>query len=157
MIIVSNTSPINYLILIEQINLLAELFQQIIIPQAVYTELSDRFAPPPVQAWIANPPSWLKIQSVSQTADAIANLLDPGETEAIVLAQELNADLLILDDMKARRIAKDRGLAITGILGILDQAATIKLIDLPVAIQRLKNTSFWASDSLLQKLLDKHS
>ncbi|MBD2499816.1 DUF3368 domain-containing protein [Anabaena azotica] len=156
MIIVSNTSPINYLILIEQINLLAELFQEIIIPQAVYTELSDKFAPPPVQAWIRNPPSWLKIQPVSQTADAIANLLDPGETEAILLAQELNADLLILDDMKARRIAKDRGLAITGILGILDQAATMKLIDLPVAIQSLKNTSFWASDSLLQKLLDKH-
>jgi predicted nucleic acid-binding protein len=118
MIIISNTSPINYLILIEQINLLPELFQQIIIPQAVYTELSDRFAPPTVQAWIANQPGWLKIQPISQSVDAIANLLDPGETEAILLAQELNADLLILDDMKARRIAQDRGLAITGILGI---------------------------------------
>jgi len=50
MIIISNTSPINYLILIGQINLLPQLFQQIIIPQAVYTELSDRLAPPPVQA-----------------------------------------------------------------------------------------------------------
>ncbi|WP_292877148.1 hypothetical protein [Nostoc sp. NMS1] len=67
MIIVSNTSPINYLILIGQINLLPELFQQIIIPQAVYTELSDKLAPPPVQAWIAAPPNWLKIQTVSQT------------------------------------------------------------------------------------------
>ncbi|PHM10743.1 DUF3368 domain-containing protein [Nostoc sp. 'Peltigera malacea cyanobiont' DB3992] len=162
MIIVSNTSPINYLILIGQINLLPELFQQIIIPQAVYTELSDKLAPPPVQAWIATPPSWLKIQTVSQSMDAMsttdyANLLDPGESEAILLAQELNADLLVLDDMKARRIAKDRGLAITGILGILDQATTMKLINLPVTIQSLKNTSFWASDSLFQKLLEKHS
>jgi predicted nucleic acid-binding protein len=157
MIIVSNTSPINYLILIGQINLLPELFQQIIIPQAVYTELSDKLAPPPVQAWIATPPSWLKIQTVSQSTDAIANLLDLGESEAILLAQELNADLLILDDMKARRIAKDRNLVITGILGILDQATTMKLINLPVTIQSLKNTSFWASDSLFQKLLDKHS
>jgi predicted nucleic acid-binding protein len=164
MIIVSNTSPINYLILIGQINLLPELFQQIIIPQAVYTELSDKFAPQPVQTWIRNPPSWLKIQPVSQSVDAMsttgyayANLLDPGESEAILLAQELNADLLILDDMKARRIAKDRGLVITGILGILDQAATMKLIDLPVAIQNLKDTSFWAADSLYQKLLDKYS
>jgi predicted nucleic acid-binding protein len=97
MIIVSNTSPINYLILIGQINLLPELFQQIIIPQAVYTELSDKLAPLPVQAWIATPPSWLKIQTVSQSTDAIANLLDPGESEAILLAQELNADLLILE------------------------------------------------------------
>ncbi|MFN6486217.1 MULTISPECIES: DUF3368 domain-containing protein [unclassified Nostoc] len=157
MIIVSNTSPINYLILIGQINLLPELFQQIIIPQAVYTELSDKLAPLPVQAWIAAPPSWLKIQTVSQSTDVMANLLDPGESEAILLAQELNADLLILDDMKARRIAKDRGLVITGILGILDQATTMKLINLPVTIQSLKNTSFWASDSLFQKLLDKHS
>ncbi|MEH2316194.1 DUF3368 domain-containing protein [Nostoc sp.] len=59
--------------------------------------------------------------------------------------------------MKARRIAKDRGLVITGILGILDQATTMKLINLPVTIQNLKNTSFWASDSLFQKLLEKHS
>jgi predicted nucleic acid-binding protein len=58
--------------------------------------------------------------------------------------------------MKARRIAKERGLVITGILGILDQATSMKLINLPNAVQSLKNTSFWASDSLFQKLLDKH-
>ena len=157
MIIVSNTSPINYLILIGEIDLLPKLFQQIIIPQAVYSELSDPLAPPPVQAWITDRPNWLKIQSVSRTSDAIVDLLDPGERAAILLAQELNADLLLLDDMKARRTAKDRGLAIAGILGILDRAATMKLIDLPATIQSLKNTSFWTSDRLLQKLLDKHS
>jgi predicted nucleic acid-binding protein len=84
-------------------------------------------------------------------------LLDPGERAAILLTQELNADLLLLDDMKARRIATDRGFTITGILGILDRAATMKLIDLPTAVQRLQNTSFWTSDSLLQRLLNKHS
>ena len=157
MIIVSNTSPINYLILIGHINLLPELFQQIIIPQAVYSELSDASAPSPVQTWIATPPDWLKIQPVSQPSDAILALLDPGERAAILLAQELNADLILLDDMKARRTATERGLAITGILGILDRAATMKLIDLPAAVQSLQNTSFWASDSLFQKLLDKHS
>jgi predicted nucleic acid-binding protein len=59
--------------------------------------------------------------------------------------------------MKARRIAQERGFALTGILGILDQAASMKLIDLPSAVQRLQNTSFWASDRLLKTLLDKHS
>jgi predicted nucleic acid-binding protein len=156
MIIVSNTSPINYLILIGHINLVPELFDAIIIPQAVYSELSDASAPSPVQTWIATPPDWLKIQPVSQPSDATLALLDPGEREAILLAQELNADLLLLDDMKARRTATERGLAITGILGILDQAATMKLIDLPAAVQNLQNTSFWASESLFQKLLDKH-
>lgn len=157
MIIVSNTSIINYLILIEHINLLSKLFKQIIIPQEVYNELSDAAAPLPVQTWIAAPPDWLKIQSVSQPSDAVVDLLDPGERAAILLAQEINADLLLLDDMKARRAATDRGLTITGILGILDQAATMKLIDLSVAVQNLQNTSFWASDSLFQRLLDKHS
>ena len=157
MIIVSNTSPINYLILIGHINLLPKMFKQIIIPQEVYNELSDAAAPLPVQTWIATPPEWLKVQSINQPSDAIVDLLDPGERAAILIAQELNADLLLLDDMKARRTAMDRGFAITGILGILDQAATMKLIDVPAAIQSLQNTSFWASDSLLQRLLDKHS
>ena len=157
MIIVSNTSPINYLILIGHINLLPKMFKQIIIPQEVYNELSDAAAPLPVQTWIATPPDWLKVQSINQPSDAIVDLLDPGERAAILIAQELNADLLLLDDMKARRTAMDRGFAITGILGILDQAATMKLIDVPAAIQSLQNTSFWASDSLLQRLLDKHS
>ncbi|MGD2184293.1 DUF3368 domain-containing protein [Lusitaniella coriacea] len=157
MIIVSNTSPINYLILIGHINLLPELFQQIIIPQEVYNELSDGGTPPLVQTWITTPPNWLKIQQVARTSDAIVDLLDPGERAAILLAQELNADLLLLDDMKARLTAIDRGLAITGILGILDRAATLKLIDLPAAVQSLQSTSFWASDSLFQRLLDKHS
>lgn len=59
--------------------------------------------------------------------------------------------------MKARRTAIERGLVITGILGILDRAATMNLIDLSTAVQSLQNTSFWASDSLLQRLLDKHA
>jgi predicted nucleic acid-binding protein len=157
MIIVSNTSPINYLILIGHINLLSQLFGQIIIPQAVYSELSDISAPSPVQTWTATPPDWLKIRPVSQPSDAILDLLDPGERAAILLAQELNADLLLVDDMKARRTATERGLAITGILGILDQAATMQLINLSTAVQNLQSTSFWASDSLLQRLFDKHS
>lgn len=147
MIIVSNTSPINYLILIGQIELLPELFRQITIPQAVYRELSDTEAPSSVQTWIATPPAWLKIKSTSQASDISIDFLDPGESAAILLAQELNADLILLDDMKARHAAQVRGLNITGILGILDQAATMNLIDLPATVKSLQNTSFWASDT----------
>ncbi len=157
MIIVSNTSPINYLILIGEIDLLPKLFGKIFIPQAVYIELSDEEAPNLVKTWITTPPNWLKIEPVSQASDAIIDLLDPGERAAIFLAQELRADLILLDDMKARRAAKERGLNMTGILGILDQAATMKLINLPNVVQRLQSTSFWASDSLFQRLLDKHA
>jgi predicted nucleic acid-binding protein len=157
MIVISNTSPINYLVLIGHTDLLPKLFQQIIIPQAVYDELSDASAPSLVQDWVAAPPDWLRIRTVNQTSDPIIDLLDPGERAAILLAQELRADLLLLDDMKARRTATDNGFAITGILGILDQAATMRLLDLSLAVKRLRDTSFWASDSLLQRLLEKHS
>ncbi|MEO1354063.1 MAG: DUF3368 domain-containing protein [Cyanobacteria bacterium J06635_15] len=157
MIIVSNTSPINYLILTEQIELLPNLFQQIIIPEAVYSELSDPLAPKSVQAWVATPPNWLNIQTINRSSDAAVDLLDPGERAAILLAQELKANLLLLDDMKARLIAAERGLTITGTLGILDQAATMELVDLPRVVQKLRSTSFWVSDKLLQALLEKHA
>ena len=157
MIVVSNTSPINYLILTGYIEVLPALFGEIHIPQAVFNELSDVAAPPLVRDWIVQAPSWLQVQSVSQVADTTLALLDPGEQAAILLAQELRADLILLDDMQARRAATQKSLNITGILGILDQAATRKLIDLPTAVKSLRNTSFWVADSLLQRLLDKHS
>lgn len=157
MIIVSDTSPINYLILIEQIDLLPSLFKQIVIPEAVYHELSDAAAPPLVQNWIATPPAWLTVLPANHPGDNIVDQLDPGERASILLAQELGAALILLDDMKARRVAIDRGFTITGILGILDQAATMCLINLPAAVYSLQNTSFWASDALFQRLLDKHS
>lgn len=77
MIIVSNTSPINYLVLIGHIELLPQLFEQIIIPQAVYNELSDKAAPLHVRRWITTPPTWLIIQTVTQASDAAVDLLDP--------------------------------------------------------------------------------
>ncbi|MEM9008801.1 MAG: DUF3368 domain-containing protein [Cyanobacteria bacterium P01_F01_bin.86] len=156
MIIVSNTSPINYLVLIGQIDVLRDLFGQITIPQAVYDELSDIAAPESVRSWIINSPDWLNIESVNVSSDKELDLLDPGERAAIFLAQAMNADLVLLDDMKARHAATNKGLRITGILGILDQAATLNLIDLPNAVATLQATSFWASDSLFRRLLEKH-
>ena len=114
---------------------------QITIPQTVMSELSAPEAPNLVRTWIGTPPDWLKIQSVSHPRDAIVNLLEQERTYTILLADralrsvgfperaaiELHADLLLLDDMKARRITTDRGLVITGILGIIDRAATMKL------------------------------
>ena len=157
MSVVSNTSPINYLLLIGQIDLLPQLFRQIVIPQIVHQELSDTKAPEVVQSWLASPPDWLKIQSSNQNLEPIVELLDPGESAAILLAQEINADLLLLDDMKARQIARSRSLNVTGTLGILDQAATLQLIELPGVIERLQSTSFWASERLYQVLLEKHA
>jgi predicted nucleic acid-binding protein len=154
MIVVADTSPINYLLLISQIDLLPRLFQQIIIPDVVRDEMLDPNAPPVLQQWIANPPSWLTVQSVPVT-DTTLNILDPGEQAAMTLAQTLPADLLIIDERRGRRIAEDRGIAIIGTLGILDDAATQGLINLAETIAQLQQTNFRASRRIIQVLLNK--
>ncbi|NET35441.1 MAG: DUF3368 domain-containing protein, partial [Cyanothece sp. SIO1E1] len=116
MIIVANTSPINYLVLIGQVEVLHKLFGQVTIPQAVYRELSNIEAPEPVRNWITAPSNWLKVQPVKLAPDEVLDLLDLGEQAAILLAKEIDADLVLLDDMKARRAAMAKGLTITGIL-----------------------------------------
>ncbi|MGG6295020.1 DUF3368 domain-containing protein [Leptolyngbya sp. AN02str] len=154
MIVVADTSPINYLLLINQIDLLPRLFQQIIIPEIVRDEMLDPDAPPVLQQWIANPPSWLTIQTVP-IIDTTLSSLDPGEQAAITLAQTLPADLLIIDERLGRRIAEERGIAIIGMLGILDDAADQGLINLAEVLARLQQTNFRVSRSIIQTLLNK--
>lgn len=154
MIVVADTSPINYLLLINQIDLLPRLFQQIIIPDVVRDEMLDPDAPPILQEWIANPPSWLTIQPVP-VLDTTLHGLDPGEQAAITLTQTLSADLLIIDERLGRQIAEERGIAIIGTLGILDDAANQGLINLAEAIAQLQQTNFRVSRRIIQALLNK--
>jgi hypothetical protein len=79
MSVISDTSPLCYLILIEQINLLSQLYGQIIIPDVVQQELQTASAPISVQQWINRPPPWLTIQALNQPPDLALNRLDPGE------------------------------------------------------------------------------
>ncbi|MGB3308263.1 MAG: DUF3368 domain-containing protein [Nodosilinea sp.] len=153
MIVVSDTSPINYLLLIGQIDLIPRLFEQIIIPDVVRNEMLDPSAPPVLQLWIANSPSWLAVQPVSGV-DTTLNALDPGEQAAITLAQTLPADLLIIDERLGRRVASDRGIPIIGTLGILDDASSQGLVELVDVITRLQQTNFRISRRIIQKLLD---
>ena len=152
MIVIADTSPINYLLLIDQIDLLPRLFQKIIIPEVVRDEMIALGAPLVLQKWIANPPSWLTIQAVS-VIDETLSALDPGEQAAITLAQTLSADLLIIDERLGRKIASDRGLAVIGTLGILDDAATQGFIDLLETIAQLQKTNFRVSRRIIQALL----
>ena len=78
--------------------------------------------------------------------------LDRGEREAILLAEQLAADLVVLDDKTARRIALVCGLRIIGLLGILKDAASAGLIDLAATFERLRAVGFWVAPTLLQRL-----
>jgi predicted nucleic acid-binding protein len=88
MIAVSDTSPLCYLILIDGIELLPQLYGRVMIPEAVFKELTALGTPVKVQSWIAHRPNWLEIQSVADEPDADLSRLDAGERAAIILAEQ---------------------------------------------------------------------
>lgn len=156
MIVVSDTSPLCYLLLIEEIEVLPQLFGRVIIPQRVRDELLTPAAPQVVRGWIAQPPDWLEVQTITNQIAPALNQLDLGEQEAITLALQLQADLILLDDLAARRIATEMQLEIVGLLGILGSAAEKGKIDFSAAIERLQQTTFRASPKLIDSLLQQY-
>lgn len=158
-LIIADTGPINYLILIGSIDLLPVLFDNVILPSAVQAELSDPDAPPSVRNWIANPPAWLHVHETSrgQSGQASTEGLDEGETAAIALAISLDADLLLMDDRKGVMVARRKGLRVTGTLGVLDLAAQRFLVNFAQAVNRLRRTTFRIPEALLDTLMKKHA
>jgi len=156
MIVVADTSPICYLLLINCIELLPQLYNQVLIPQAVQQELADRRSPMVVRDWINQPPGWLVIQTVSPLGLDELDNLDPGERAAIMLAEQQGADLVVIDERLGRQVAVSRGLRVTGVLGVLDEAARQNLVDFSEVIARLQQTSFRANSALIQSLLQQH-
>ena len=156
MAVVSDTSPLCYLLLIDLIDLLPELYGRVVIPEAVRDELAAPKSPMIVQTWIAQPPDWLEVQTFTGQMDAELGQLDQGECEAIALAEQLEVSLILLDERAARQIALSRGLEITGLLGILGVAANRNLINFAGAIERLQETNFYVSPRLIQALLERY-
>jgi predicted nucleic acid-binding protein len=76
-------------------------------------------APEIVRTWTAQAPRWLEVRTPAKSADPSLARLDPGERDAIMLAAELNADQLIVDDREGRRLAEERGITVIGTLGVL--------------------------------------
>lgn len=143
MIIVADTTPIHYLALIGEAEVLKEMFGGVIIPQAVLDELQRDRTPQPVKDWIDSQPSWLVVKQPSLVLDDVAKSLGKGEREAIALAIELMADALLLDDKRAKNEARRRNIPVITILNILETAAERGWLDLPEAIARLRRTNFY--------------
>jgi predicted nucleic acid-binding protein len=157
--VVSDTSPICYLLLIDEIDLLASLFGSILVPEAVAEELSHSAAPEEIRDWVAKPPAWLEVRRLAtdpgSSSDELIRL-HRGEREAIHLAEEVSADLLLVDERQARRVANNRGLEVAGLVGVLDRAASQGLVDLRAAVTRLATTNFRVHPELLEHLLRRH-
>jgi predicted nucleic acid-binding protein len=153
MIVVSDTSPLNYLVLLGVEHVLPKLFGEVFVPPAVLAELARSETPVLVRRWASQPPDWLRLRA---PASIMAGLdLDLGETEAISLFIELKADSLLIDDRKGRRAAAVRGLTTIGTLTMLEIAAQNGLVSLPVMIERLSCTNFRASRSMLDEALKR--
>ena len=159
MIVISDTSAITNLAAIQHLQLLPQLYNQVTIPEAVYRELAE--VDPPVPGTLEVQTSlWVEVrQVVNRTVVERLQVevrLDPGESEAIALALELNADLLLIDERRGRAEADRLGVRITGLLGILVEAKQKYLI---VAVKPLMDTliatsDFRVSSALYNQILD---
>lgn len=138
-LVVADSGPISYLALIDAIHVLPRLFQKVILPQAVYQELLDPDAPSAVNSFVRSLPPWVEIKQAQRIE--LGDLLDAGEAEAIALASELDA-LLLLDERDGRREAIRLGLRVAGTVGILEKAAKQDFIILDEAFRKLLGTNF---------------
>jgi predicted nucleic acid-binding protein len=155
MAVVADTSPLNYLVLIEAVDILPQLYERICVPEAVIAELRSSDAPLPVQQWAAVLPAWVEVRAVAGEflADPRWQSLHAGEQAALSLAVLLKADLVLMDERTGVGLARKNGFRVTGTLGILDEAARQELLDLATVMEKLKATTFRYPQSLVVGLL----
>jgi predicted nucleic acid-binding protein len=144
-----------YLVLIGRHDILPQLYQAVHTSQSVLNELRHPDAPPAVRIWATTPPPWLKVHADPLDADQSLATLHSGERTALRFAEQLRADIVLLDESAARTLANQRGLKIAGVLGVLRDAANADLLDLTEAIDRLRQTNFRASPELLKLVLSR--
>lgn len=161
MIVVSDTTPITSLMKAGQLELLHKFFGVVYIPGAVYRELTDNetFSE---EARMVQECDFLYVQKVnngrSVTILQSFTGLDAGESEAIILADEMNSDVLLMDEHKGRQVAKKLGITITGTIGILSQAFDEGMLtreDVERCIARLQESGIRISEKLYQRLIKK--
>lgn len=155
---VSNTTPLRYLIAIEQEHVFGELFEKVFVPVAVHEELTDARTPEIVRRRVMSPPGWFEVRAVQESRTTpFPVTLHRGEREAILLAETLPADVLLIDEQIGRSIALSRNLPLSGTLGVLERADSMGFVsDFPQVLQELKANGFFIADTLEQRLLERH-
>ncbi len=155
---VSNTTPLRYLIAIEQDRLLGKLFEKVFVPDAVHKELTDARTPEVVRRRVMSLPSWFEVRTLPETQTSTFPVaLHRGEREAILLAEALRADVLLIDEQIGRTIALSRNLPVSGTLGVLERADVMGLVsDFAEILRQLKASGFFITDALGRQLLQRH-
>lgn len=153
-IVVSNTTPLIALAWLDQLALIPALFGQLHIPQAVHDEIF--YKPEAIGTVELASTDWLIVHPVTNTlsVNLLRDQLDAGESEAIVLASELRAELLLIDERRGRRKALQYGLEVTGTLGILIRSRQLQLVGpLRPMLDKLRLLPFFVSQELYQQTL----
>lgn len=154
MIVVSDTSPITNLAAIGQLDLLRQIYGLVVIPEAVFQELTAAGGNHP--GAIAQQLDWVETRAVSNRilVSALQVELDEGEAEAIALAQELAADLLLIDEHLGRVVATRLGVRIIGLLGVLIEAKHRGLVqEVKPLVDTLMNLGFHVKQDLYRRVL----
>ena len=152
-LIVADAGPINYLVQIGHIDLLPKLAERTVLPASVAAELLHPSAPEAVRAWTAAPPAWVEVRAAKRLIDAPD--ISAADREAITLAKELAASVLLMDDQQARRCATRLNVVTMGTLGLLEMAAARNLIALPLALEKLRGTSCFVADEIIESALHR--
>lgn len=146
--VVSNTSPLIFLANVDSLPLLFSCFDHILIPEAVKAEFGSDILP-----------EFVQVQALSQQGKNIVELqcgtLHRGELEAIQLATEIKADLVLLDDLLARKKAKKMGITVMGTLGVFLMASHKRYISPKAAIQKIECLNHHYNMFIAEHLLEK--
>ena len=138
MIAVADASPLCYLVLIGEIDLLPKLFVQVIVPQAVIAELLHEDAPAEVRHWASNPPSWISTESIADSVSFLKERLQAASAQRSSWPSRSKATSFF-STKRLLAVSLRNRLRVAGLLGVLGEAATRDIVDLPSAIHRLRN------------------
>ena len=154
---ICNTGPLIALSMIDRIDILQHLFKLIAVPEAVHKEILEGGI---TNAGLANyrKIKWIKVITLSSPADLLLETsLDSGEAAVIELARELNANFVLIDERKARKIARTvYGLHVIGSARVLVETKRRGLLrNVGKALQAMRDGGYWIGDSIVDVALKK--
>ena len=149
--VISDATPLHYLILIGEDGLLRELYGKVIVPAGVARELSAAKTPEIVRAWFVDLPAWIDVHSVhSPDTPGLAGL-GLGEREAIGLAAK-SKGILLTDDLKARTAAETLGIQVVPTIRVLSTASALGMVSFDEALRKLQGTNFRVSAKVIEAI-----
>ena len=157
MIIVSDTTPLIGLASIDRLDLLQEMFGEVYIPQAVFDETVTFGRENSKAKQLVSNAGWIHVVEVKDrlAVNVLLDEMDLGEVETIVLASEMNADWVLMDEKKERRKLSQLNIPKIGTLGVLLRAKELNLIPvLKPEIEELQKSGFSISPLLVEEILD---